>query len=226
MYCGSDIIKQYKFKLIYKEYNEVYRGINESDTCIMKYIDCCDGYESNEIEILNYLKHKPINIPRILYHNIGDNKSPSGKLFRHLIITTEIKGKLFTGMHGINGNNNRGKHLVDTITKDEIPKNVAISIIKQLIDIIFTLHSYGIIYGDTFNNNFIVDESYNVTLLDFGESFFINNHPPFKIQILKERPLKSIDISSLLSIKSHLLNLQPTDENKDRWDYMEISDII
>lgn len=50
-------------------------------------------------------------------------------------------------------------------------------LVQQVLNITFSLHSLGIYHGDAHMNNFMLSEDGQVKLIDFGKSWYINDHP-------------------------------------------------
>jgi len=151
-----------------------YNVVYKYKNYVFKY---CNNPRSLEHEILSYLNDKGLNIPKIVHisYNITTN-------YKYLII-----------MDYISGENNNFKTL-------SLKKNILL----QLIDIISSLHSHGIIYGDTLSDNFIVTKDDKVFLIDFDKSFYKDNVPTHFSQKIKERPITT-DIFALELLMVDLL---------------------
>lgn len=141
-----------------------------------EYIFKYNNNNSKEADILIYLKVKLSSetkslIPVIHYHNEGITISPSGKIYKDLIVMSRIKGKVLK---------TRQQDDTTCINLKCEPMQRKKYILISLIKLISELHSHDIIYGDTYGGNVIIDDSrepVRISLIDFDKTFFKDKVP-------------------------------------------------
>jgi tRNA A-37 threonylcarbamoyl transferase component Bud32 len=133
--------------------------------------------------------------PIVLHHLTGNNKSPSGKIFKELIVMNKIDGRVHSEYHSGTNYINLKHESIDDKKK----------ILTSLMNIISLLHSFDIIYGDTFDKNVIISNTCQPFLIDFGNSFFKDKVPEIWSSAIIDRPI-SIDIFCLQSLMGDLLD--------------------
>lgn len=213
MMGDATVLSEYDLDIIHNTRNEVYRGIHKSiseNTCIVKY-----NNSDREIEILNHLKGKISGIPEIIYYNKDDNKSPTGKVFKTMLMKTEVKGRVLDGKIRSNPNH---------LTRDDFSNEDAKLITIRLIHIVDKLHKCGVIYGDDFLTNLVISDNLEPCIFDFDASFFPQNIDGSRAAISAGYPAESHDIFSLLSFIGYMLGI--LFPRGDSWKSMSALDLL
>lgn len=94
-------------------------------------------------------------------------------------------------------------------------------VLTSLIQMVSLLHSHGIIYGDTFNTNMIITNSWQPFLIDFGNSFFKDAVPDIWSADIQNR-LITTDVFCLQSLMGDMLDNFTHKDDK----CTEISDLL
>ena len=63
---------------------------------------------------------------------------------------------------------------------NHLDEQTAKIIFKQIVSVIFHLNSIGIVHSDIKDENILIDEYYNVKIIDFGSSFKIGQRINFR----------------------------------------------
>lgn len=133
----------------------------------------------------------------VYYHDVGKIVSPSGKVYADLIVINEIDGKVV-------------KEYARKETNINI-KNKSTEYKKGILMLLFSLlseiHAKGVIYGDTFYGNVLIDDcGSQVYLIDFDKSFYVNKVPEYFSEVIVSRPI----ISDIFCFQSLISSLFPT----------------
>lgn len=186
--------------LIHSTRNEIYCGYYNEQPSIFKYTND----ESNEVHFMKQL-HKPfsdfynqkfkktLSIPEIYRHETTNVISPSNKVFKELIIMSEIKGKVLNDSH-----DNICFNPI-TIIDSKIKKKLVLDI----LDLFYVCHQNGVIYGDGLIKNIIVTEDLIPILIDFGNAFTKEKTP----KSIAEFPIESMDVFTLMGFAGFLLKI-------------------
>lgn len=153
-----------------------------------------------------------VNVPNILikvfYHDDNNDNITSeichiyntlSKLLPKYVphIYQEFKTDNYTSliMENING-----CVLKNYLRNESININVISTIVHNLINAVNALHDCGYAHGDLHSENIIVTDTYDVKLIDFGNSEYINKNPNHKY-------VTKLIYFDLFELKNHIMDL-------------------
>jgi serine/threonine protein kinase len=195
------------FTLIHCTRNEIYLVTKHDDPQWKRIYKYHNDQDSKEVEIMQALKGV-VPIPQVYEHSSTSQQSPSGKTFNNLVVMEYIEGHTIMGVFPYEEQQNSPGSYVkkEDLTVDQ-RKNITI----QLIGIIIVLHQQGIIHGDDILSNSILTADGQLYLVDFGNSYYINNPPLERVIIAPIQ--ESFDIFNVLTFMCYMLDYLMPDGN-------------
>jgi serine/threonine protein kinase len=215
--------------LLVKTRNEIYLGRFNDKHCIYKFTND----NTIEPEILTILNKNILNsstdqvshiVPK-LYLKAENVTSPTGKSFKLLIIEEYITGLLLEGIKF----NNEPDPMVPFVRFQNIPKEKSKLLFIEVIKFYDKLHKLGISHRDDILSNLIISENWldinntnnhSIIIIDFGQSFFLNNPPNDILFLCENGYVTAVDIFNLISLGGALLGNRL--KFPDKWESLHV----
>lgn len=175
--------------------------------------------DSMEGKVLSVLQDRnDIRIPKLYQHCHEDMTSPSGKLFKDLLVKEYIVGAVLAGV------SSQEDQRVQYIQPSQLTLQQRKSLVTKIIKTIDLLHQHCIIFNDTFIGNCVWNDKEEVILIDFDRCFHTSQPPTYVKSIVGNNPYQCIDSFNVLSLMRYLLDYTlPCD---DQWKSWKIVDVL